>query len=53
MLEKKTLYYAKGAKEVWLCDEHGQMEFFSAISAPEPIPASMLCPDFPRQIVLE
>ncbi len=53
MLEKMTLYYAKGAQEVWLCDEHGHMEFFSALSAPQPIPASHLCPDFPRQIVLD
>jgi Uma2 family endonuclease len=53
LLEKMNLYYAKGAQEVWLCDEHGQMEFFSASSAPEPIPSSLLCPGFPRQIVLE
>lgn len=50
MLEKMTLYYAKGAQEVWLCDEHGRMEFFTAISAPHPVPASVLCPEFPRQI---
>lgn len=53
MLEKMTLYYAKGAHEVWLCDEHGFVEFFSAISAPLPITASVLCPDFPRQVVLD
>lgn len=50
MLEKMTLYYAKGAQEVWLCDEEGRMEFFTALSAPEPVPVSVLCPDFPRQI---
>jgi Uma2 family endonuclease len=53
LLEKMTLYYAKGAQEVWLCDEPGNMEFFSALSAPQPIPASQLCPDFPSRIVLE
>ncbi len=53
MLEKMTLYYAKGAQEVWLCDEHGSMEFFSALRAPQPVPASLLCPDFPQHIVLE
>ena len=53
MLTKMTLYYAKGAQEVWLCDEHGNMEFFSALSAPAPISASLLCPDFPAQIVLD
>jgi Uma2 family endonuclease len=50
MLEKMTLYYAKGAQEVWLCDEEGRMEFFTALSAPQSVPASALCPDFPRQI---
>ena len=50
MLEKMTLYYAKGAEEVWLCDEAGHMEFFTARSAPLPVTVSVLCPDFPRQI---
>lgn len=50
MLEKMTLYYAKGAQEVWLCDEEGRMEFFTALSAPDPVAASALCPDFPPQI---
>jgi Uma2 family endonuclease len=50
MLDKMTLYYAKGAQEVWLCDEAGRMEFFTAASAPAPVSASLLCPDFPPQI---
>jgi hypothetical protein len=50
MLEKMPLYYAKGAEEVWLCDEAGRMEFFTARSAPLPVTASVLCPDFPPQI---
>lgn len=50
MLEKMTLYYAKGAREVWLCDEDGRMEFFTALSAPEPVTASVLCPAFPGSI---
>jgi Uma2 family endonuclease len=53
MLQKMTLYYARGAQEVWLCDEQGVMEFFSSLSAPQPLPASQLCPHFPRQIVLD
>ena len=53
MLEKMTLYYAKGAQEVWLCDEQGVMEFFSALSAPQPTPASQLCLGFPPQIILD
>lgn len=50
MLDKMTLYYAKGAQEVWLCDAEGRMEFFTALSAPEPVAASALCPAFPRNI---
>lgn len=53
MLEKMTLYFAKGAQEVWLCDEEGKMEFFSALSAPDPITASLLCPDFAQQVFLD
>lgn len=50
MLEKMTLYFAKGAEEVWLCDEHGKMEFFTAASAPQSVPTSPRCPAFPPQI---
>ena len=53
MLEKMMLYYAGGAQEVWLCDEHGHMEFFTAGSAPQPIPVSVLCPVFPQCIVAD
>jgi Uma2 family endonuclease len=53
MLEKMTLYYAKGAQEVWLCDEEGRMEFFTAESAPAPVPVSTLCPGFPSQIPVD
>lgn len=53
LLQKMTLYYSKGAQEVWLCDEHGKMEFFDALHAPESIPASLLCPGFPEQIELD
>lgn len=50
MLEKMTLYYAKGSQEVWLCNEAGEVEFFTAESAPDPVASSVLCPDFPKQI---
>ena len=50
MLEKMGLFFAAGAKEVWLCDSDGRMEFFTAASAPQPVPQSLLCPDFPLQI---
>jgi Uma2 family endonuclease len=50
MLEKMTLYYAKGAAEVWLCDDQGNMEFFTAASAPEAVASSVICPEFPGMI---
>ena len=50
MLEKMTLYFAKGAEEVWLCDEHGKMEFFTAASVPQSVATSPRCPAFPPQI---
>jgi Uma2 family endonuclease len=50
MLEKMMLYFAKRAEEVWLCDEHGKMEFFTAASAPAPVAQSLRCPEFPQQI---
>jgi Uma2 family endonuclease len=46
MLGKMQLYYAAGASEVWLCDEHGNMEFFIKEQI-EPVPHSILCPAFP------
>ncbi len=46
MLEKMQLYYAAGAQEVWLCDEFGHMEFFIR-EQPEPVPRSVMCPEFP------
>ena len=46
MLEKMQLYYAAGASEVWLCDEHGNIEFFVKDQL-DSVPRSVLCPDFP------
>lgn len=46
MLEKMQLYYAAGAQEVWLCNEHGHMEFFIKEQL-ESVPHSVMCPDFP------
>ena len=45
--EKKMLYFEAGAKEVWLCAEDGGMSFFGPAG---PVPASLLCPDFPLHI---
>lgn len=47
MEEKITLYLAKGAKEVWLCDLEGNVQFFSHEGA---IERSRLAPEFPSQL---
>jgi Uma2 family endonuclease len=44
MEEKRGLYFTQGAKEVWICDEEGQVKFFNAEGA---LDASALVPDFP------
>jgi len=46
-LRDKALYFAKGASEVWLCDEDGAMTMFDNVSE---IAQSMLFPDFPGKI---
>ncbi len=46
MLGKMRLYYAAGAREVWLCDEHGNMEFFVKEQS-DSVPRSVMCPEFP------
>ena len=46
MRDKKALYFAAGAREVWFCDGKGKMTFFrGATSAGER--ASTFCPQFP------
>lgn len=40
MDEKRTLYFAAGAKEVWIVDLNGNISFF----VPEPADHSILCP---------
>ena len=47
MAEKRKLYLGAGAKEFWLCDQSGRMEFFSSDGE---IARSALCPDFPAQL---
>ena len=46
MDEKRDLYFAAGAHEVWLCGLDGKMEFYT----PELSAASRLCPLFPGQL---
>ena len=44
MAQKKELYFAKGAKEFWLCDEDGNLSFHSPDNQ---INQSILFPSFP------
>ena len=50
LAERKQLYFQKGAFEFWLCGLYGEMTFFDPAGE---IPVSRLCPDFPKQVVLE
>lgn len=47
MDEKRALYLKAGAKEFWLCDEHGRMTFYDRRRK---LRRSRLCPKFPAQL---
>ncbi len=47
MSEKSQLYFAAGAKEVWLCDEKGRLSFFNS---QHPLVYSELVPEFPLTV---
>jgi Uma2 family endonuclease len=49
LLDKRALYFAAGAEEVWFCHLDGQIEFFQKEAAETPA-ASRLCPGFPTRI---
>jgi len=49
MEEKRRLYLAHGAKEVWFCDRQGRMSFYDA---EEKLKRSVLCPKFPGKVKL-
>ena len=49
MMGKMQLYFARGAEEVWLCDEDGNMQFFRADKSGA-LSASVKCPGFPLKI---
>jgi Uma2 family endonuclease len=51
MAEKKALYFAAGAKEVWFCDGHGKITFFVG-AASRGQKRSKICPKFPGEIRL-
>ena len=45
--EKKRLYFAAGAEEVWLCDVKGHLAFFTKAEPAKARSRSGLCPAFP------
>lgn len=45
MEEKRELYFAKGAQEVWLCNEQGLLNFYDCVGQMQ---ASRLFPDIAR-----
>jgi Uma2 family endonuclease len=47
LMNKKELYFEKGAKEVWLCSEDGVMSFYSVKGK---ITESLQCPTFPKVV---
>ncbi len=48
MQEKRSLYFDRGAQEVWLCSEAGQLDFFSPTGN---LGQSLLFPEYPTTIV--
>jgi hypothetical protein len=48
--ERKRLFFEKGALEFWVCGMTGEMSFFDPSGE---IAASKLCPDFPKQVLLD
>jgi len=48
--EKKALYFDAGARELWVCDDAGQMSFFCEADSAACV-NSRLCPKFPERIV--
>lgn len=50
MEEKRPLYFATGAKEVWICEREGMVRFFDPSGE---IPHSRLVPEFPKVISIE
>jgi Uma2 family endonuclease len=47
MTQKRVLYFAAGAQEIWICEESGRMNFYNEQAK---ISHSILVPDFPQQI---
>ena len=49
--EKIALYFDAGAKEVWICDQSGEMTFLKRGKNPH-LSISKICPSFPKRIRL-
>lgn len=47
LIEKRLLYFEKGAKEVWICEETGDMLFYRADGK---LSNSVYCPSFPQSV---
>jgi Uma2 family endonuclease len=47
--DKRALYFGTGAKEVWICDEQGRLQFYCE-NLPQTATRSLLCPNFPSLI---
>ncbi|MDQ2696741.1 MAG: Uma2 family endonuclease [Pseudomonadota bacterium] len=50
MMEKKELYFARGAREFWLCDKDGRMTFYDNHRE---LPNSELAGGFPARIDID
>lgn len=49
LIEKKTLYFEKGATEVWLCEESGRILFYRPDGK---LVESVCCPGFPQKVAV-
>ncbi|GAC1446391.1 MAG: Uma2 family endonuclease [Pyrinomonadaceae bacterium] len=47
MKEKRRLYFAHGAHEVWICDEYGEVSFYNS---KRKLKKSTLFPEFPSKV---
>ena len=50
MENKRELYFAAGAEEVWFCDQKGALHFFLKGSAETAAKVSVLCPSMPKRV---
>ncbi|WP_295400336.1 Uma2 family endonuclease [uncultured Thiocystis sp.] len=47
LVEKRVLYFEKGAQEVWICEETGDMIFYRMDGR---LAESVACPGFPQKV---